>query len=130
MKKVAIITRNKILAESLQSAIKSMNNLDFELALLLNPGQALLDAEILEIDVALIDIGFMDKGTKDKETALSFCENLHNRLPICQVLLLVSQDDKVNRIMAIEAKKKKIIDDYVFYDTSLKYLLAKLASFR
>lgn len=129
MKKIALITTNKILGQSLDSAVKSMPNLEFELVLLLNSHQALLDAEILEIDVALIDMGsidIVDNDLKEKETSLSFCERLNKSLPNCHLLLLVSQDDKTNREMATEAKKKKIIDDFVFYNASLKYLLAKL----
>lgn len=132
IKKIALITTNKILAQSLDSAIRSMPNLGFEFALLLNSGQALLDAEILEVDVALIDMGLMnemDCDGKEKETTLSFCERLHNNLPNCHLLLLVSQDDRVNREMATEAKKRNIVDDFVFYDASLKYLLAKLTVF-
>ncbi len=131
MKKVALITTNKILAQSLDSAMKSMPNLDFQLNLLLNSRQALLDAEILEIDVALIDIGLIDvrdNDIKEKETALTFCEKLNAALPNCHLLLIVSQEDKAKRIMATEAKKNKIIDDYVFYDASLKYLFAKIAA--
>ncbi|HZK44593.1 MAG TPA: hypothetical protein VFC73_09970 [Syntrophomonadaceae bacterium] len=127
MKKVALITTNKILAQSLAVAIKAMPDLGFEPFLLLNSNQALLDAEILEIDVALIDV--MDKGTEQKETLLSFCAALHKRLPVCHLLLLVSQDDLVRREIATEAKKNGIVDDFVFYDASLKYLFAKLAAF-
>ena len=132
MKKVALITTNKILAQSFDSAIQCMENLDFELILLLNSRQALLDAEILEIDVALIDIGFIDaidNKLPEKGAALSFCERLHKRLPNCHLLLLFSQDDWVNRKMATQAKESKIIDDFVFYDASLKYLLAKLSAY-
>lgn len=132
MKKVALITTNKILAQSFDSAIQCIENLDFELILLLNSRQALLDAEILEIDVALIDIGFVDaidNGVAEKGTTLSFCERLHKRLPNCHILLLFSQDDSANRKMATEAKESKIIDDFVFYDASLKYLLAKLSAY-
>ena len=56
MKKVALITTNKILAQSLSVVAKSMPDLNFELLLLLNSQQALLDAEVFEIDVALIDV--------------------------------------------------------------------------
>ena len=128
MKKIALITTNKILAQSLDSAMKSMSNLDFKLFLLLNPNQALLDAEVLEIDVALIDMGLIDVvGNNEKiETILSLCERLHNNIPNANLLLLVSQDDLANRKIAIEAKKKNTVDDYVFYDASLKYLFAKV----
>ena len=133
MKKIALITTNKILAQSLDSAMKSMSNLEFELFLLLNWKQALIDAEVLEIDVALIDMGLIDiigNDSGEKETILSFCERLQDRLPNCHLLLLVSQDDPTNRKIALEAKKKKMVDDYVFYDASLKYLLAKVQAFR
>ena len=112
--------------------MKSMPNLEFELFLLLNPSQALLDAEVLEIDVAIIDmslINAMDNDKREKETGLSFCERLHNSLSNCHLLLLVSQDDHENRQKAAEAKKKKIVDDFVFYDVSLKYLFAKVQAF-
>lgn len=98
----------------------------------MNPSQALLDAEILEIDVALIDMSFMDTmddSLSRKEIELPFYERLSKVLPNCHLLLLVSQDDQPNRKIATEAKVKKIIDDYVFYDASLKYLIAKLKVF-
>lgn len=120
MKKIALITKNKIFAESLAVAIKSMPDLEFKPFLLLNSLQALLDAEVFEIDIALIDVASF---------SLSFCEGLHNNLPKCHLLLLVSQDDWEIRKMATEAKKKKVVDDFVFYDASLKYLFAKLAAF-
>lgn len=130
MKKIALITTNKILAQSLDAVMKSMPDLEFELILLLNSQQALLDAEILEIDVALIDMGLIDVMDNNiEETALSLCERLHNSLPNCHLLLIVPQDDKGKRILATEAKQKKIIEDFVFYDSSLKYLFAKVASF-
>lgn len=132
MKKVALITTNKILAQSLAAAIKARPDLKFDIFLLLNSNQALLDAEIFEIDVALIDAALlfaMDSDTKVREIPLSFCEELHNSLPNCHLLMLVSQDDMDSRQMATEAKGKKIVDDFVFYDASLDYLFAKLAAF-
>lgn len=127
MKKIAFITTNKILAQSLDAAISAMSNLKFEFFMLLDPNQALIDAEIFEIDIALIDV--MDRGTKEKQTLLPFCELLHEKLPACKILLLVSQDDPTNRKIASRAKKDKIVDDFVFYDASLKYLFAKLSAF-
>lgn len=127
MKRIALITTNKILAQSLAFAIEAMPELEFEFFLLLNSQQALLDAEVFEIDIALIDA--MDDDIGEKATSLSFCERLNKSLPNCHLLLLVSQNDKANRKIATQAKNDNIIDDFVFYDASLKYLLAKLSSF-
>jgi len=132
MKKIALITRNKIFAQSFEETMKSNPELRFGLFLLLNSEQALLDAEVLEIDIALIDAGLIDvvdKKIKENEINPSFCEMLHAKLPNVHILLLVSQDDKEKRKMAIEAKMKNVIDDFMFYDASLKYLFAKLLSF-
>ncbi|NMA48716.1 MAG: hypothetical protein GX947_02925 [Tissierellia bacterium] len=127
MKKVALITTNRILAQSLAAAIKAMPDFNFEFFMLLDLNQALIDAEIFEIDIALIDV--MERGAEEKDSLMSFCESLHQRLPQAHLLLLLSQDDPVRREMATEAKKKAIVDDFVFYDASLKYLFAKLSAF-
>ena len=126
MKKIALITKNKILAQGIDAAIKAMPDLECELFLLLNSHQALLDAEIFEIDVALIDV--MDCNAEVKGAPMSFCQVFHENFPNCHLLLLLSQDDNECRKMATEAKKKKIIEDFVFYDASLKYLFAKLSA--
>ena len=127
MKKVALITRNKILAQSLAAAVRGMNDCNFEFFILLDANQAVIDAEVLEIDVALIDA--MDRGTEEKATLVSFCESLKKKLPLCHLLLLVSQDDLARREIATQAKKNGLVDDFVFYDASLKYLFAKLAAY-
>lgn len=132
MKKIALITTNKILTESLNSAIKSIPDLKLDLIPLLNPKQALLDAEILQIDIAMIDMSFtdaIDYNLPGKEKALLFYKEIIKILPSCHILLLVSQEDKASREIAVQAKIKKLVDDYMFYDSSLKYLIAKLRSY-
>ena len=132
MKKIALITTNKILTESLNSAIKSIPDLKLDLIPLLNPKQALLDLEILQIDIAIIDMNFtnaIDYNLPEKEKALFFYKEIIKVLPGCLILLLVSQDDKENKEIAVQAKIKKLVDEYIFYDSSLKYLIAKLKSY-
>ena len=132
MKKIALLTTNKILAESLKSAIKSIPNLKFKLILLLDPKQALLDAEILQIDIAMIDMRFtdiLDYNLSEKEKSISFYKEIIKILPNCKILLFVSQGDDTNRKIAAQAKRNKLVDDYMFYDSSLKYLIAKLRSY-
>lgn len=127
MKKIGFITTNKVLAQSLAAAVRNSPALEFEPFLLLNPGQASLDAEVLKIDIAVVDV--MDGASKEIETAGSLCEKLRGAVPGCRLLLLVSQDDRTGRKMAIRAMKSKTADDFVFYDTTLEYLFAKLAAF-
>lgn len=132
MKKIALITTNRIFAQSFDSVIKALAQQDFKLSILLNSDQALLDAKIFEINVALIDMGSIDDAyneLKEAETSLSFCLKLKHSLPKCHLLLMVPQNDKLKCQIAVQAKQRKIVDDYVFYDASLKYLLAKIEAF-
>jgi len=127
MKNIGIITTSRIFAQSFSLIVKERPELEFRLFLLLDPHQALLDAEIMKIDAAVIDI--TDNASKHFEDILRFCGELRKILPGCHILLLVSQEDSEDCKMAAEAVKTKKADDYVFYDASLDYLLAKLAAF-
>lgn len=127
MKRIGFVTTNKVLAQSLAAAVRSRPDLGLEPFLLLDPHQAVLDAEMLEIVTAVVDV--IDGGSAENEKVLSFCKGLRASIPECRLLLLVSQDDGAGRTMAINAMKSKVADDFVFYDTSLEYLFAKLAAF-
>ena len=126
MKKVALITTNKILAQSLAVAMKTIPELNFDFYLFLNYQQAILDAQVFEINVALIDVTGCQGA--ERETPFKFLAGLHNSLPNCHLMLLVSQEDTKCRELAEQAKKNKLIEDFVFYDASLQYLMAKLES--
>lgn len=131
MKRIAFITNNKILAQSLENTVRSAAIVQFEFFSLLDYHQALLDIEILEIDVALIDMELFnieDTKNVDEKSLFSLAEKIHEKAPHCRLLLLVSQKDQANRAIASQAKKKQLIDDFIFYDASLKYLLAKMTS--
>lgn len=126
MKRIGVITTNKVLGQSLSKAIQAQPELQFDIYLLLSLEQALLDVEVLKIEVALIDV--MNGDAAEKTALIVFCEKLRQAVPDCRMLLLVSQDDKAGRKMAIEAVRTRRADDFVFYDTSLDYLLAKLSA--
>ena len=121
MKKIGFITTNKVLAQSLADTIKNHPDWGFEPFLLLNPRQAALDAEVLKIDTAVVDAA-------DSNETKRVCETLRQAVPGCRLLLLVPQDGKTGRKMAIQSIRSKAADDFVFYDASLDYLFAKLAA--
>jgi hypothetical protein len=127
MKKIGFITANRVLAQSLAAAVRNSPDLKMEPFLLLNSHQAALDADLARIDIAVIDV--MDVTSKETETALSLCEKMRQTISGCRLLLLVSSDNEKGCKMAIGAVKSKTADDFVFYDTPLEYLLAKLAAF-
>jgi len=124
MKKIGFISKNKLLAQSLASFIRGNTNIQIEPYLLLNFRQAVLDAEVLKIDVAVIE---MIAGIPEEaDRIMSLCRDLRKSTAGCQILLLVPQDSREVCDMAVKAVNTKAADDYVFVDTSLDYLLAKL----
>ena len=116
-----------MLAQSLEHTIKSNPDLELEMFLFLNPQQAAVDAEVIDIDVAVVDMTV--DTSEETNSILSFCEAKRNESADCHLMLMVSQNDKAGREKAIDAMKRRAIDDFVFYDTSLDYLLAKLIAF-
>lgn len=126
MKRIGFITTNKVLAQSLAAAVASRPELGLQPFLLLNPRQAALDAEVLGLDVAVVDI--MDGASEQTDAILSFCRELRQSISGCRLLLLASQADAAGRSMVVDAMKSGVADDFVFYDTSLEYLFAKLSA--
>jgi len=123
VKKIGLITKNKVLAQSLSLLIKNNLDLPFEPYILLSPGQAAVDAEIFGIDIAVIE---MNAEASEEAEVTSLYKELRKTNPDRQILLLVPQDSKCSRDIAMTAVNSKAVDDYVFLDTSLDYLLAKL----
>ena len=120
MKKIGFITTNKVLAQSLSAAVKGRPDWEIEPYLLLDPRQAALDADVLQLDAAVIDVA---DGIPVGETE-AFCRSLR-KTANCRLLLLVP---KAARRTAIRAVKNNAANDFVFYDTSLDYLFTKLAA--
>ena len=124
MKRVGFITTNRVFAQGLAAAIKNRPELNLEPILILNPEQTILDADLSGIDVAVIDV----TDRYEDKNSCSLCGRLRKVLPNCRLLLLVAQNHPEERKAVIDAIRQGLADDFVFHDTSLDYLLAKLAA--
>ena len=60
------------------------------------------------------------------QEALRVCDNIREVSPGCQIMLMCPEHDKKSVDACVDAKKKGMIEDYVFYDTSPEYLTSKL----
>ena len=125
MKTVLFISSNKMLGQGLSSAIQSKPELDFIWAAQLQYPQAVVGAEIYRADVIILDI--VDQA--DLKQAVEICRSLRRKEPVVKILLLVRPEQATVRKEAVDAKNTALADDFVFYDNSLTYLLAKLAAF-
>lgn len=126
MRNIGFITKNKVLAQSLAVRLRESPDLGYELFLLNKPGQVLLEAEMLKIDLSIIEV--TAESHQGHVSTVSLCEGLRRATSGCRIVLLITKADIVSRDVAVDAKKRGIVDDFVFTDESLQYLLANLSS--
>ena len=75
-------------------------------------------------DVVLIEVAEM--GEYDVPYCLALCAKL--RANDCKLLLLCPEQDEASISAVVEAKQNELIEDFMFYDASLDYLVSKLIS--
>lgn len=73
---------------------------------------------------ALLEVS--EDGAHDIGYCLMLCAWLRQVLPHCRLMLMCSESRMEDVHRAIEAKQRGEIDDFVFYDASLDYLVACL----
>ena len=124
MKTVLFISSNKMLGQGLSAAFQSKPELDFLWAAQLNYPQAVVGIDIFHADVVILDIA----DQADMEQAVEICQAIRRNEQDVKILLLVRPEQAVVRKVAVDMKNTCLVDDFVFYDSSLTYLLAKLAA--
>ena len=122
MKTVLFISSNKMLGQGLSAAFQSKPELDFLWAAQLNYSQAIVGVAVFHADVVIVDIA----DQFDMEQAAAICRSIRQNKQDVKILLLVRPEQAVVRKVAVDTKNTGLADDFVFYDSSLTYLLAKL----
>ena len=125
MKTVQFISSNKMLGQGLSAAVQSKPELDFLWAAQLNYPQAVVGIDIFHAGVVILDV--VDQA--DMEQAVEICRSIRRNEHDVKILLLVRPEQATVRKVAVDAKNAGLADDFVFCDSSLTYLLAKLAAF-
>lgn len=122
MKKILFISANKILGQGLSAAIRSKPEIGFQWMAQLHYSQAVVGADIFHVDMVVLDV--VDQT--DMEYATEICQSLRQYNRVIKILLLVRPEQAAVRKKSVDAKNSGLIDNFVFYDSSLSYLLAKL----
>ena len=122
MKTVLFISSNKMLGQGLSVAIQSKSEFDFLWAAQLNYPQAIVGVDIFHADVVVLDI--VDQV--DMELAVKICRSIRRNGQDVKILLLVRPEQAIVRKTAVDTKNAGLANDFVFYDSSLTYLMAKL----
>ncbi len=124
MKTILFISTNKILAQGISTTILSKQDNNFRWRELFNYKQAVVGTDIFQADIVILDV--VDQ--RDMECAIEICQTLRRQKRIIKILLLVRPEQEFVRKKSVEVQNVGIIDNFVFYDNSLTYLLAKLES--
>ena len=124
MKTVLFISSNKMLGQGLSAAFQSKPELDFLWAAQLNYPQAVVGIDIFHAAVVILDIA----DQADMEQAVEIWRSIRRNEQDVKILLLVRPEQAIVRKVAVDTKNAGLADDFVFYDSSLTYLLAKLAA--
>lgn len=122
MKTVLFISSNKVLGQGLSAAIHAKPELDFLWAAQLHYPQAVVGVDIFHADVVILDI--VDQ--EDMGQSVKICQSIRQERQDIKILLLVRPEQSTVCSQVVETKNAGLIDDFVFYDSSLNYLLAKL----
>ena len=122
MKKVLFVSSNKMLGQGLSAAFQSKPEQEFLWAAQLHYSQAVVGVDIFHADVIILDI--VDQ--EEMEQAVKICQSIRLDEQSVKILLLVRPEPAAVRKRAADTKSAGLADDFVFYDSSLTYLLAKL----
>lgn len=122
MKTILFISANRILGQGLSAAILSKPEMGFQWTTQLNYAQAVIGVDVFHADLVILDV--VDQ--MDMEQALEICQSLRQGKRVIKILLLVRPEQATVRKQSVDAQNAGLIDNFVFYDSSLTYLLAKL----
>lgn len=120
MTRALLVMSEKIFSQCLRQSLEG----DFQCYIENNYERAAVTANLCRADVVLIDMPFESREKLEK--IYGICKEIRQENPGCKLMLMCAPDGEAASQSAINAKKNKIIDDFVYYDTSWKYLFSKL----
>ncbi len=124
MKIVALIMQRTSLAQGLMTKVRNVP--DIQLCFEPDYDNAVITIRKHLANVALLEVS--EDGAHNIGFCLTLCAWIRKVTPHCRLMLMCPEGQKEVIHSAIEAKRKGEIDDFVFYDVSLDYLVASLES--
>lgn len=79
---------------------------------------------LLNVDVILIEVA--ESGEFDINYCLNIINNLVKKVKDLKIILMCSDQDAESIKLVLKAKKARVIDDFVFYDVTVDYLVSKI----
>lgn len=121
MHTAVLIMKRIIVAE----AIKAMNK-DPLLTLHIEQDYSSAEKIIREYraDVVLVEVE--ESESCSLSCSLALCAHIRSIAPYCRLILMCPEHNSSCIDWAIRAKSKKEIDDFLFYDSSIEYILSSI----
>ena len=119
---VMLLLCRRVIADLLIKTIERNN--DVEAFGVYDYKNAVTSAAARKPDIALVEIP-EKHGTPALDT-LEICEGIKAICPGCKIVLLCPEQDKDSVSASVEAKKQGKIEDFLFYDSGVDYLVSKL----
>ena len=88
--------------------------------------KAVSEAASCRPHIALVEIP--EKNGYPAAETLELCGEIKKASPSCKIVLMCPEQDKESVYICTEAKKKNEIEGFLFYDTTVDYLVAILES--
>ncbi|MGI6168725.1 MAG: hypothetical protein ACOYI4_03275 [Christensenellales bacterium] len=124
-KMILLIMSRKILSDALIA--QTQDDMRFELCADQNYDAAVGTAISYKPEVVVVEVP--ESGNwRSAERCLGICDAIRKQVAGCKQVLLCCESDVDSCRAAIQAKQENRIDDFLFYDTSVNYLLCKLES--
>ena len=124
-KRVLLVMKRKMLSDALID--QATRDSRFELIAARMYSTAVLTAESCSPEITIVEIP--ESGSwKSAEKCLTLCDTIRRQFPNCKQVILCNEDDIDSNNAAIHAKQENRIDDFLFYDSSIRYLFSKLES--
>ena len=122
VKTAVLVMKRASLAQGLMKKLIA----DHELQLFYEPDYANADLAIRGhlADAALLEIA--ESGECDADYCLDLCGWLREVTPTCRLLIMCPETNSQAVQKVIRAKREHLIDDFVFYDVSMDYIVTNL----
>jgi len=121
--KVLLLMYRKLMSDAMASALSE--NSEFELFLKQNYANAVSAAVRYTPGIALVEIPESD-GARAHEY-LQICAAIRRAVPTCKLMLMCPERSNVNKLAVVKAMSAGEIDNFVYYNVSMDYLLSMLA---
>ena len=124
LKTVILIMHRASLSQGLMAKVRDIPGIQLHY----EPNYANADKSIRGYSAAGALLEVSEDNVHDIDSCLTLCAWLREVTPHCRLMLMCPEGQTEVIRRAIEAKRKGLIDDFVFYDVSLDYLVASLQS--